>query len=295
MRAFLDVVAGLWGALRAPRVLVLVWAAITAIAIPSALACGDLARREAPRFASPTKLPADGDLFANLEVGLGASLALAALLGVFFTGGFLAYCRGGSGPPVARVFREFLGACGRSFLTNLRIAAVFAVLALLLGWGLQAFDHALRGRWLHDREPGAVVLEIGPLIVRWIHLLSAWDLARGFAFLVLVFVMKAAMAWTVASGGRSALVATGVAAWRCATQPLRVLLVVAAWTVVWAGLASVIGEATVVLLEVRGNIGLAAAVGQAGILAGIVAWLGFTIGAQRVVGTAARTVAPDAQ
>jgi hypothetical protein len=278
VNAFRDVALALWSALFAPRVLACLWLVVTAIALVAALAAGDAAAPHAPRFRSPTVLPADGELLAGLSVELGASLALALLLGVFFTGGILGYV----GVTGRRPFRQFLIAAASGFLTNLRVFAVFALLALLLGWGLELADHALRHRWLYDREPGAVAFELGPFTVRWLHLLHAFDLGRGAAFLALLFVAKVAMAWLAGTGRRSALVGTSVALWRCATQPLRTTLILALWLALWLGLAFGIGEATVALLEVRGRLAAAAIVSQVGVSLGIAVWVGFTVCARRV-------------
>ncbi len=283
MTALRDVLASLWAAVRSPRVVLLLWVTLTAIAIWPAARAADAAANDHVRWSSPTVLPADGDHLASLRVDLTASLLLALVLGVLFAGGILACVGTGDRRP----FREFLAEGAHSFLANGRVVAVFAFLALLLGWGLDAADQWLRVTLLAQKEPGDVALGLPVFDLRWLHVLAMWDFLRGGLFVALVFTSKVAMAWLLANRRRSAVVAASAAMWCCLRQPLRFVILVGAWLVLWLGISFASGELTVRLLEVRGDVWLGALASQLGVAGSIVVWIGFTASARSLVGARA--------
>lgn len=274
-----DVFASFWSACRSPRICVLLWVIVTAIALPLALQARAVADQDAARWPAPFVLPADGDVFAALRLDLAIPLLLALLVGIFSAGAVI-NAVGLPGP--RRPLRELLTAGTAGFLANARVVLVFAVLALLVGWGLDVLDDLVRGRWLRDRDPGGVAVGLKLFDLRWWHLLAFWDFARGAVFLALLFVSKIAMVRLARAGRSSALVAATSAIGCALRHPLRIALVVALWVVVWIGGSFAFGELTVRLLEVRGNLLLGAVAGQLGVLFAIVGWVGFILSARRV-------------
>ncbi|MGE0144527.1 MAG: hypothetical protein AB7I19_13790 [Planctomycetota bacterium] len=287
MTPFRDVFGSFLRAALSLRTWPLVWLVLTLLALPAALAAGDVVGHDGARWPSLTRMPPDGDVFAALRLDLVLPLILALLFGVLVAGGV-------SGavalPGTATRVREILATGARAFFANLRVMLVFVVLALLLGWGLDQVDHWLIEDRIGDRAVSDDAFSLWRLHVSFVQVLWLWDILRGFLFLLLVFASKVAIARISRGASRSAFAAAMHGLFCVVRHPWRVPVAVLLWTVVWLGGAFAFGELTVRVLEVHGNLLLGLALSQLGIAFAVIGWIGFVLSA-REVGVPARDVA----
>lgn len=280
----------LWTAVRAVRVWLLAWLAVTVAAAvvvwPAWRALDEeLSRHPGAGFHLDQAL--DVDLWRTrpeLTLSLGGALLFALVAGAFLSGGVLATL----GRPERRFrFAQMLGEGGFLFWRNVRVLAIGLVLALAVGWGFGRLDAWLLEDALYDVEPGAIAVRLWIADVRWIHVLEGLAWFRGFVVLGLVFTSKVAMARLVEGPRRSAFLAWGSALGRVFRHPLRAALIVGLWTVIWFVALQIVGEVTVWLLEVRQDLWLGALVGQAGIVVGQWVLIGHLLSARRFLGVTA--------
>jgi hypothetical protein len=282
MSAMRNVLGSLRAALASPRVLLLAWTVVT---IPALVVVVPVARRIDSALArhpgaSPTvDLALDADLARSGETAVpivGAALFVLVAF-VFLAGGILRNVGTGRRTP----FAEFLADCGRCFPRNARALLLGTALGLALFWGADVLRELVRERWWYDSDTGPVAV-FGQQ-TRWLSrelLAEALDWAFGLVFLCLLLWIKAAMAWLSVRDRGSALAALGRAGARLLLHPLRTVLTVALLAGLWLGASYAIGLATAHFLEVRGQLWLGLAVGQAGVLISLLLVVAFFVAAR---------------
>lgn len=282
-RGFLRILLGsLSGAIGRPRLLLLGWALVTVpalFAVAPAYAALDAALSQHPgaSFVADGALDADlGRLEPETGIRLHGALAFALLAWAILAGGVLATA------DARASWRDLLAACGAYALRSLRVLVIVILLALLLGWGCDWLDALVRERWA-DADPGPYLsvpwfgwAEL-PVAVEAI----AWG--RGFLFLLLLFLGKVALARIVCFDRGSALLAFAAAIGTLLRHPLRLSLTVSGLALVWLLGSHLIGMGTVHLLEVRHELWLGLATGQAGVLWGQVVLVAFLLAAREFV------------
>lgn len=211
----------------------------------------------------------DGALHADLDraldldhaVGGGAAALFVAVAFAWLAGGILACVGRQHGYRWADLFAEG----GRHLPRNLRALLVGGLAALLVFWGFDVFDGALRGNWLYGADPSAALLD-----GRWLSLdmaLEALDYLAGVLFLAIAYVTKLAMARLVLLERRGALGAWLRAALHALRHPLRTALVVIGLGALWLGASAAFGSLTAMALEDRSVAGEPMALGI-GLLSG---------------------------
>lgn len=243
MRSVQDALGSLLFALRQVRLWLPAWFLVTVVAflLVRPLWLGLVAAYDHhPAATVALNQHLDADLARRqpeLAVRSAGAVLFVLLLWTFLGGGIL--CRSGTGRPHATA--DFLADCARTLPRNLRAVGVGLVLALLMGWAVDALDGWLREDLLADVDPGAAMVgvrlrpltvEAGLEALRWV-----W----GFLFLLLVFASKVARAHLCVSGRRSAALAWATALSSMARHPLRSVLVVGTLSAVWAGVAFLLG------------------------------------------------------
>lgn len=260
------VLGSLLSALRHVRVWLLVWGVVTIVAAFAVWPLVDATASTVARHPGASRLvdqALDADLaraYPHVAIDLLPGVVLMLLFGAFVSGGVLSRVA-----IAARPF-EFTSFCTegvRLLPRNLRVLALGVLVAALVAWGRDACDDWLRRGVLYDTEPGAVVIPLWLVDVRWAHLLELLDYAWGFLFLAVVFTSKVAMAHLASADRRSAFVAWGVAIGKVLRRPFRACGCLLLLVVLWLGLSTLAGRVVSELLEVRGLVVAGAIASQA--------------------------------
>ena len=267
-----------------PRILLLAWAWVTALALwlvwPAwQVIDAELASHPGSAFLLDPVLDAD---FARRHPGtvlaLGGASVLMLVFWAFLGGGVLATV--GLGRRLR--FTELLSEGGAFLLRSLRVLGLGLLLAVLLGWGLGTLDRLVTGHAWRDADPGVITV-FGWEPAHWFTRSLVVEALRwlwGFAFLVLVFAGKVALARLVVDGRRSAFLAWAFALGTLLRRPLRAALVVGTLVAVWVAGSFVLGFATARLLEPERNLVAGLALTQAQVVLGQAVLIAFLLAAR---------------
>lgn len=213
-------------------------------------------------------------------VRAGGAVLFMILAWTFLGGGILATVG------VGRRFRfsEMLAEGGRLFARNLRAVIGLLVLALLLFWGVDAFDGWLRTGLLRDssNEPLSILGWSSPVLTPRMGL-EVLQWGYGLLFLILLFASKLARARLCLYDRRSAILAWSRAVGTMVRRPVRTFMVVALLALVlWAVPAAIglamgwFGEDLLPMLVL----------GQAGVVWYQIVLIAFFLSARRMVADA---------
>jgi hypothetical protein len=274
-------------ALAHPRLLLLAWLLVTVpalLAVAPAYAAMDRALSHHPGAGYYWNEDLDADLLRlapGFSVQLTGALLFVLVAWVALSGGVLAT----AGTGTRFRLRSLLHASATTALRSLRVLLLALPLFLLLGWGLDAFDAWLHDR-LADRDPGPFLPFRALAWFGWPFVVEAVAWARGFLFLLLLFLAKLALARLVSGGRESALLAWLRSFGSLLRHPLRIPLTVAGLCLVWALGQHLLGLGTAYFLDGRQQLWLGLAFGQAGVLWTQAALVAFLLAARAFVPTA---------
>jgi hypothetical protein len=165
-------------------------------------------------------------------------------------------------------FTGFLTEGGRLFMGNLRVVLLGIPLLVALFWGLGALDGWIRDDLLYDSDPGTMALfGLQLRVSTWEFLLGVLPILWGFAFLLVLFASKLAMARLAVSDRRSALAAWFGAFLVMVRHPIQSVLIVVLLCSIWVAVVFACGELTVLFVEAAqpaANLGLGLLTSQVG-------------------------------
>ena len=280
MNAVRSVFAAYLAGVTAPRVTAAVWLLFTLpalfVVLPVWLETDAVLRHHADAAGAGPLPPAlDADLGRIAPVRLVGAIAFAALAGAFLAGGILGAFPSGeplvSGDRRSRSFHfgQFVGECGYRTFVNVRVVLIGAGLALVLGFGVDVFERRVLDAGLGALDPSTVLLELGFGRIRPPHVVSAWQVATGLAFLALVGLAKLAMARLAVTGGHGAIGAWWSALVTALCRPLASVVSAALLALVWVAGGASFGAVSDWLVTRHGLVGVAFAVDQLGVLVGV--------------------------